>query len=283
MSPERRASSSCVHPLASRAARTFWPNRTSVSSTGTIVEGLSRSSQNRSGKLAQLPRPEQIATPVLLAFSRAILRELRRRGVVRTGNGLAGDWAELLVQRATGGELAPKSERSWDVETPAGERLQVKARVVTDPKSAGQRQLSVFRSWDFEAAVVVLFDDELRVWWAVRLPRDTVKDAGHWSEHVRGWRVMATDDLLGRGEDWTERLTQATTPPAGREPISLAALDNADWPKATLDLVGPDGEMVSDGLSLLRALEANGTTLEEFKALPAYRLALGRHPWLAEL
>ncbi len=67
------------------------------------------------------------------------------------------------------------------------------ARVVTDPKSAGQRQLSVFRSWDFDAAVVVRFDDEFRVWRAARLPRDIVKDAGYWSEHVRGWRVMATD------------------------------------------------------------------------------------------
>ncbi len=198
---------------------------------------------------------------------------------------LSLSWAELLVQRATGGKLAPNSERSWDVETPACERLQVKARVVTDPKSAGQRQLSVFRSWDFEAAVVVLFDDEFRVWRAARLPVDVVKDAGHWSEHVRGWRVMATDDLLARGEDWTERLRQATDSPAGCESIDLSALDNADWTKSTLDLVGPDGEMVTNGPSLLRALEWMGWTLEEFKALPAYRLALasGRYPWLAGL
>ena len=39
----------------------------------------------------------------LLSFSRAILAELRRRGVIRTGNAPAGDYAELLVQRASGG------------------------------------------------------------------------------------------------------------------------------------------------------------------------------------
>ena len=59
----------------------------------------------------------------LLASSRAILAELRRRGVIRTGNAPAGDYAELLVQRATGGQLAPNSQKSWDVLSPDGERL----------------------------------------------------------------------------------------------------------------------------------------------------------------
>lgn len=111
------------------------------------------------------------------------------------------------MRNATDGKLAPNtSQKSWDVCTPAHERLQVKARVVTDPKVPGQRQLSVFRSWDFEAAVVVLFDDEFRVWKAAHLPVEVVKAAGHWTEHVRGWRVMATDDLLAQGKNWTDRL-----------------------------------------------------------------------------
>jgi hypothetical protein len=29
--------------------------------------------------------------------------------------------------------------------------------------------------------------------------------------HVRGYRVMAADALLDKGEDWTERLRDATT------------------------------------------------------------------------
>ena len=142
----------------------------------------------------------------LLSLSRAILAELRRRGVIRTGNAPAGDYAELLVQRATRGELAPNSQRSWDVCASDGERLQVKARVVTDPRIRGERQLSVFRSWDFDAAVVVLFDDEFRVWRASRLPLETFRGAARFVEHVRGYRVFATDDLLERGDDWTERL-----------------------------------------------------------------------------
>lgn len=147
----------------------------------------------------------------LLAFSRRILAELRRRGVIRSGNAPAGDYAELLVQLATGGELAPGSQRSWDVLTADGERLQVKARVVTGANVRGERQLSVFRSWDFDAVVIVLFDDEFRVWRAARLPVELLEKQSRFVEHVRGFRVMANDALLDQGDDWTERLRAAAT------------------------------------------------------------------------
>lgn len=58
----------------------------------------------------------------LLALSRRILAELRRRCVIRSGNAPAGDYAELLVQRATSGELAPNSQKSWDAVARDGER-----------------------------------------------------------------------------------------------------------------------------------------------------------------
>jgi hypothetical protein len=150
-------------------------------------------------------------TGELLALSRAILAELRHREVIRTGNAPAGDYAELLVRVATGGELAPNSQRSWDVLTPEGERLQVKARVVTNPRRQGERQLSVFRSWDFDAAVVVLFDDEFRVWRAARLPVQVLREQARFVEHVRGHRIIARDELLDAGEDWTERLRAAAS------------------------------------------------------------------------
>jgi hypothetical protein len=90
--------------------------------------------------------------------------------------------------------------------TAEGQRLQVKARVVTDPKVAGERQLSVFRSWDFDAAVIVLFDDDFRVWRAASIPAGGLEAHGRFGEYVRGFRIMATDSLLGTGDDWTDRL-----------------------------------------------------------------------------
>jgi hypothetical protein len=142
----------------------------------------------------------------LLLLYRRILADLRRREVIRSGNAPAGDYAEWLVWRATGGQLAPNSQKSWDIETPESERLQVKARLVINPRRHGERQLSVFRSWKFDAAVIVLFDDEFRVWQAARIPMKTIKANARFLEHVNGHRVHATDDLLALGEDWTNRL-----------------------------------------------------------------------------
>lgn len=80
---------------------------------------------------------------------------------------------------------------------------------MANPQTHGDRQLSVFRSWDFDAAVIVLFDDGFRVWRAARLPVGAFRAAARFVEHVSGYRVFATDDVLDRGEDWTERLRKA--------------------------------------------------------------------------
>lgn len=70
----------------------------------------------------------------LLALYRSILAELRGRGVIRTDNAPAGDYAEYLVAIAFKGEPAPNvAEKGWDVKTADGTRLQVKARVVSEP------------------------------------------------------------------------------------------------------------------------------------------------------
>jgi hypothetical protein len=164
----------------------------------------------KAGLRSQHEDLEHLSVYELLAASRRILAELRRRGVIRSGNAPAGDYAEILVKRATQGELAPGSQKSWDVLTPEGERLQVKARIVTG-ESRGERQLSVFRTWDFDAVVIVLFDNDFRVWRAARLPSGLLERQSRFVEHVRGYRVMATDTLLDQGEDWTERLRAAAT------------------------------------------------------------------------
>src|ERR1035438_8680602 len=92
----------------------------------------------------------------LFSLYRAILSELKSRRVIRTENAPVGDYAEYLVATALGGQLAPNAEKSWDVLGNDGEKLQVKARVVTEPARPGQLQLSPFRSFEFGSAVVVL-------------------------------------------------------------------------------------------------------------------------------
>ena len=132
----------------------------------------------------------------LFALYRAILRELRIRGVVRTENAPAGDYAEFLVASALEGTLAPNSEKSYDV-LANGRRIQVKARVVSDPIKSGQRQLSPFRSFDFDEAVILLFDDaDYSIRHAVSVPVEIVKDAAVYNAHVNGHIVHARPALI---------------------------------------------------------------------------------------
>jgi hypothetical protein len=126
----------------------------------------------------------------LLSFSRGILAELRRRGVIRTGNAPAGDYAELLVQRATDGELAPNSQKSWDVLTSEGERLQIKARVVTDPRKRGERQLSVGEQLDLQ---------ERHAWLSLLPKRVDLSNGKARAVHLRAsWRLRLAPGLRKR-------------------------------------------------------------------------------------
>jgi hypothetical protein len=77
------------------------------------------------------------STSELFALDRGIFREVRARGVVRTETAPAGDDAEYLVARALSGTLVANCEKSYDV-VAHGVRLQVKARVVSDPSRSGQ-------------------------------------------------------------------------------------------------------------------------------------------------
>lgn len=171
------------------------------------------------------------STAELFALYRRILRELRSRGVVRTENAPSGDYAEYLVARALGGTLAPNSEKSYDV-IAAGVRVQVKSRVVSDPPKSGQLQLSPFRSFDFDEAVIVLFDDrDYGVRHAVRVPVEAVRSVAVHNQHVNGQIAHARPAFLtGPGTtDITTLLREATD-----RPIEFAREGLADPTAATL-------------------------------------------------
>jgi hypothetical protein len=106
----------------------------SYASAVTSPERAKRKTRSDEGLAAF--RLARLTTIELLALTRAILSELKDRGVIRSGNAPTGDYAELLVKLATDGQLAPNSQKGWDLETAAGDRLQVKARVVTNPRTA---------------------------------------------------------------------------------------------------------------------------------------------------
>src|SRR3989344_1397281 len=71
------------------------------------------------------------STPSLLVCYSEILRELRRREVVRTSNSPTGDYAELLACKKFNLKPAPNSTKSYDATDNKGKRYQIKSRRLT--------------------------------------------------------------------------------------------------------------------------------------------------------
>lgn len=149
---------------------------------------------------------DDTSTADLFAAYRAILRTLRDRGVIRTGNAPTGDYAEHLAAHLLSGTLAANSVKSFDVEA-RGIRYQVKARVL-DGLGRGKLQLSPFRSWDFDHAVIVLFADDYDIERAAIVPVEALRAQARFRSHINGHVVVATSDLLERGRDVTADLRQ---------------------------------------------------------------------------
>ena len=162
----------------------------------------------------QLPDLSTFSEPGLFSLYRAILSELKRRGVMRTENAPVGDYAEYLVATALGGQLAPNSEKSWDVLGDDGEKLQVKARVVSSPAEPGQLQLSPFRSFAFDSAVIVLLSTtDYAVARASKVPRDVVESSAVYRQHVNGKVLFARPEIMVHPDatDLTATLRAAQT------------------------------------------------------------------------
>ena len=130
--------------------------------------------------------------------------------MTRSRNAPIGDIAEFLVRIAYGGELAPPSEKSWDVRGSDGRRIQVKSRLVV-PGSRGTQQYSPFRSWDFDVCVFIKFDaysyDVVQAW---EVPAAGVRELATPVPHVgataaRVHTKTAFADVLG-SLDETARL-----------------------------------------------------------------------------
>ncbi len=158
------------------------------------------------------PRPRSVAELLLSAYA-SILAELRRCGVVRSGESPLADYAAWLVARALGGTLARTvSERPWDLLLPNGRRVQVEALVLADRPTGDQLCTAPSHSWDFDLGAFVLFRD--RDYWVYRaalVPREALRVAARPVQHVGGWRVQLSPALLGHpdAEDLSERLRAA--------------------------------------------------------------------------
>jgi hypothetical protein len=132
----------------------------------------------------------------LLALWAGSLRELRRRGVVRTFNSPVGDIAEELVALHYDGERGTFSQKTWDVRV-GTELLQVKA--LRRNEGGKRSNLSPVRSDDgYDAVIVVVFTEDLRLEKAVRIPREVVNELFGRRPYVNGRIIRLTHQLLAR-------------------------------------------------------------------------------------
>ena len=136
----------------------------------------------------------EMPTRQLLALWAQSLRELRDREIVRTFNNPIGDIAEALVALHYQGERGSFSQASWDVRTRRGELLQVKALRRTGAKT--RRNLSPVRSDGYDAVIVVIFAEDLRVEQALRVPQLVVNELFAWNDHIAGRIITLTRTLL---------------------------------------------------------------------------------------
>lgn len=149
---------------------------------------------------ANLP-PAGLATKTtadLLASYATILQELRHRGIIRTGNGPVGDYAEHLFSRALGWTLEPNSNAGFDARDPATHlHYEIKARRLTSAKRSVQ--LSALRGLPerrFDLLAVLLFAPDFSIDTAALIPHELVLHQATYVAHTNSWRLVITPALL---------------------------------------------------------------------------------------
>ena len=145
----------------------------------------------------------------LLRLYLDILRELRRRELIRDGNGPAGGIAEMLVSRALDLTLATNANQGLDALGKDGTRFQIKARVLA--RTNGPRQMGAIRGLEknqFDFLACVIFDRNFEIFRAVLIPHSLVTKHAKHQTHVNAARFMLKDSILEdpEVEDITQKL-----------------------------------------------------------------------------
>lgn len=137
--------------------------------------------------------PSARTTPDLLADWAALMRELRVRDVVRTNNNPVGDIAEAIVHAHYGGERGGFSQPGWDIKTPEGERIQVKAMRTT--ATTKRRNVSPIRDIEYDSVVIVIFDEDFQVLEGLKMSRALVEELFAHRDYVNGRVINVTQAL----------------------------------------------------------------------------------------
>lgn len=167
---------------------------------------MSITSDHSTGATDTLPDITRLSVKHLLRLEADVVKELRRRDLVRTNNKPLGDIAEYVVWLARGGVLEPNSTKSHDITTASGHRIQVKA-MANRAAGAGAR-FSSFRSAGYHTAVFLVFDSAFDIAEAFEVGADHIEEHVRFVPHVAG-RQPSLTQVRTLGADVTTEMQSA--------------------------------------------------------------------------
>lgn len=133
----------------------------------------------------------------LLKLHSAVLDELKRRQIVRTGNNPTGDYTEWLVAQRLGLTLNGNSGKGYDAMDAAGMRYQIKGRRLSSDTAPGQ--LGTIRDLEhkeFDFLIAVVFRPDWQIKCAIKIPHQTVTELADYRKHVNGHVLYVRPSLL---------------------------------------------------------------------------------------
>jgi len=129
----------------------------------------------------------------LIALWGEVMATMLERGIVHSGNNPIADIAERLVADHYGVGTEPPNQKGFDVKTPDGERVQVKALRRTKP---GRNRLSAIRSLEFDILAAVIFGGDMKLAGIALIPIAAVKDHMGWSNTWQANSLSITKKLM---------------------------------------------------------------------------------------
>ena len=149
---------------------------------------------------SRLPDLTSLDAVELLQVHGSAIEELKRRGIVTTDNAPLGDYAEHLVCKTFGWNMAPNSAQDVDAVDDDGTRYQIKARRLV---GTGSRQLGALRrlpDHNFDFLVAILFNEEYRVSRAAVIPYQLVMDNSRYVKSTNSWLFILREGVW----DWED-------------------------------------------------------------------------------
>jgi hypothetical protein len=141
---------------------------------------------------------ENLENMDLLELYGRLMKELRRRRLVRSSNNPISDYAEKIVCEKLKLSIQKPSSKGYDaIDEKSETKYQIKARRLTSHNRS--RQLGVIRNLDqklFDYLIAVIFNEYFKPTEIWRIPREIIPKYARYSSHQNGHILVLTGKVL---------------------------------------------------------------------------------------